>query len=342
MNALLEVRNVRKRFDRGGPAALRGVSFDLREGELLTLVGASGSGKTTLLRIIAGLEAADEGEVLLAGEPITMDGAILVPPELRQMGFVFQNHALFPHLRVRENVGFGLGRGNHRDRISALLALVGLDETASRYPHELSGGERQRIALVRALAREPRLLLMDEPFSSLDQALRVELRDETCRLIREQQASTILVTHDTVDALAVSDRIAIMHTGEIQQVGSPAEIYRQPVNRYVAASFGPCNFLDRSLAANPAALDAIAGIEPRAFTDEEIWIRPEDLALSTEGAGNSIASGTVSQSLFHGESRVVTLICNSPGGAPFTVQVREHGNRSAATGDKLHVIPAGH
>lgn len=342
MTALLEVRNVRKQFGHRGPAALRGVSFELQEGELLTLVGASGSGKTTLLRIIAGLEAADEGEVRLGGEAMTQGRAILVPPELRQMGFVFQNHALFPHLRVRENVGFGLGRGNHQDRITALLTLVGLDETASRYPHELSGGERQRIALVRALAREPRLLLMDEPFSSLDQALRVELRDETCRLIREQQASTILVTHDTVDALAVSDRIAIMRAGEIQQLGSPAEIYRKPVNRYVAASFGPCNFLARSLIANSAALNTIAGIEPRAFSDDEIWIRPEDLALSTEGSGNSIASGTVLQSLFHGESRVVTLNCSSPDGAPFTVQVREHGNSGAVAGEKVHVVPANH
>lgn len=337
MNALVEVRRISKRFRGEGPAALHGVSFEVQEGELLTLVGASGSGKTTLLRILAGLEFPDEGEVSLGGEVITRGRSLPVPPERRQMGFVFQNHALFPHLRVRENVGFGLGRGNGRRRVSALLDLVGLQGLADRYPHELSGGERQRVALVRALAREPRLLLMDEPFSSLDQALREELRDETCRLIRAQQATTILVTHDTDDALAVSDRIVVLREGEIQQVGSPTEIYRQPDNRYVASSFGPCNFLPRSYVTDTSTLHAIAHIQPAACSKDEIWIRPEDLALSQEGGANRLFEGTVSQNLFHGESRIVTLDCESPGGTPFTVAVRLHGESSPATGERVWV-----
>jgi iron(III) transport system ATP-binding protein len=346
MNTLLEVRGVSKRFPRAERAALDKVSFDVEEGELLTLVGASGSGKTSLLRILAGLETADEGEVRLGSVLVTRGRAILRPPERRHMGFVFQNHALFPHLKVGENVAFGLGQGPsgrppRRQRVSDLLDMVGLGELAGRYPHELSGGERQRIALVRALAPNPRLLLMDEPFSSLDQSLRLKLRDETRRLIKRQQATTILVTHDAEDALAVSDRIVVLREGVVQQVGTPAEIYRRPANRYIASSFGPCNFLSRADFADPTRLEACRSIEPPALSGEECWVRPEDLGLSSTDGPQSLTVGVVLQSLYHGESRMISLECPSPQGSSIELQVRLHGEERATRGDRFHVLPAG-
>lgn len=341
MSALLQVRGVSKRFPRTQRPALDDVSFSVRDQELLTLVGASGSGKTSLLRILAGLETPDSGEVCLDGQLLTRNGQVLRAPEHRHMGFVFQNHALFPHLKVRDNVAFGLARGERSAaHIESLLELVGLVGLAGRYPHELSGGERQRIALVRALAPNPRLLLMDEPFSSLDQSLREELRDETRALIKRRQATTILVTHDTADALAVSDRIVVLREGRVQQIGAPAEIYRRPVNRYIASSFGPCNFLDRAHLGDKPPVPAWRGIEPADHAPGEVWIRPEDLHLSHAADDAALASGVVVRSLFHGESRMVTLECRSPAGERFNVQVRQHGELDVATGDRLHILPS--
>lgn len=338
MSALLEVRGVSKRFPRTQRPALDDVSFEVHDQELVTLVGASGSGKTSLLRILAGLEAPDSGEVRLDGQLLTRSRQVLRAPEHRHMGFVFQNHALFPHLKVRDNVAFGLARGERSAaHIESLLELVGLGGLAGRYPHELSGGERQRIALVRALAPNPRLLLMDEPFSSLDQSLREALRDETRALIKRRQATTILVTHDTADALAVSDRIVVLREGRVQQIGAPADIYRRPVNRYIASSFGPCNFLDRAHLGD--TVPGWRGIEPADQAPGEVWIRPEDLRLSHGADSAALASGVVVRSLFHGESRMVTLECRSPAGEGFNVQVRQHGELDVAAGDRLHILP---
>lgn len=226
MSEFLKVRNISKRFSKADHPALEDVSFSAEREELVALVGSSGSGKTTLLRILAGLESPDRGEVRVGGEVLTSDSGIVVPPEQRNMGFVFQNHALFPHLSVRDNVAFGLAKSGQRDqRVAELLDLVGLADFAARFPHELSGGEQQRVALVRALAPQPRLLLMDEPFSSLDQDLRLELRDETSRLIRQHGTTTILVTHHIDDARAVSDRIVELQAGSVNRIGTPSEVY---------------------------------------------------------------------------------------------------------------------
>lgn len=228
MSVFLEVKNITKQFVSANRAALAAVSFSAEREQLLALVGASGSGKTTMLRILAGLESPDQGEVCIGGNVLTRDSKILFPPERRNMGFVFQNHALFPHLSVHDNVAFGLPKTSHREeRVADLLDLVDMADFASRYPHELSGGEQQRIALVRALAPQPDLLLMDEPFSSLDQSLRRELRDETRRLIRQQGATTIMVTHDAEDALAVADQVVVLREGSVSQIGPPSEIYGQ-------------------------------------------------------------------------------------------------------------------
>jgi len=237
----IEVKNLVKKF--GSFAALDGVDLKVGDGELLALLGPSGSGKTTLLRIIAGLDWPDTGEVSFDGENALAHGA-----GERHVGFVFQHYALFRHMTVFENVAFGLRvqpravRKNEaaiRARVKELLDLVQLDWLSDRYPSQLSGGQRQRIALARALAIEPRILLLDEPFGALDAVVRAELRAWLRRLHDEQGTTTVLVTHDQEEAMEVSDRIAVMSAGAIEQVGSPRDIYDRPATEFVMGFVGP-------------------------------------------------------------------------------------------------------
>lgn len=269
MSSTLEYRHVSKRYPRGERPAVRDVNLRVEKGEILALVGRSGSGKTTLLRLASGLEAPDSGEILIDDE-VVAGAADWQPPEARGVGFVFQDGALFPHMTAAENIRYGLGEVPREKReviIDNMLAMVGMRGFYSRYPHELSGGERQRLAVVRALAPEPKVVLMDEPFSNLDQALRRSLRDEIRRILRELRSTAILVSHDTDDALAIGDRVAVLKEGEIEQIGAPNEIYHKPVSGYSARLFGPANLVD------------IGNGRPR-------WVRPEDMRIvgkSTEG-----------------------------------------------------------
>ena len=233
--ARLELRNLSRRF--GTVRALDGVWLTVGPGEIVALLGESGCGKSTLLRVIAGLERADDGEVLLDGRIV---GAS-VPPEMRGVGLMFQDYALFPHLTVRENVRFGVGR--HPDGAStalARLAEVGLADRAADYPGDLSGGEGQRVALARALAPEPRFLLLDEPFSNLDRRTGDRVRAQTVALLRAQAITAILVTHDAEDALVIADRIALMCAGRIVQVGRAKDLYRRPACAAAFRVFGRC------------------------------------------------------------------------------------------------------
>jgi iron(III) transport system ATP-binding protein len=222
-----------------GKVALKGVSLAIAPGEVIALLGPSGCGKTTLLRIAAGLERPLAGTVAMAGRTLAGAG-LTVPPEKRGIGLMFQDYALFPHLDVAANVGFGLA-GRPKGEIAAvvadLLARVGLADRGRAYPHMLSGGEQQRVALARAMAPRPGILLMDEPFSNLDQRLRRGMREETLGLLRAGGAAAMMVTHDPDDAMAVADRIALMRAGRLVQVGTPEEVYRAPVDRWVAAFF---------------------------------------------------------------------------------------------------------
>ena len=239
----IEIRNVSKQF--GEFHALRDVSLDIASGELLALLGPSGCGKTTLLRIIAGLETADAGSILFAGEDATD-----VHVRDRQVGFVFQHYALFRHMTVFENVAFGLrvkprgqrpGEAQIRKKVHDLLKLVQLDWLADRFPSQLSGGQRQRIALARALAVEPKVLLLDEPFGALDAKVRKELRRWLRQLHDELHVTSIFVTHDQEEALEVADRVVLMNAGNVEQVGSPQEVWDHPASPFVYGFLGDVN-----------------------------------------------------------------------------------------------------
>ena len=242
---MIAVENVSKRF--GDFTALEGVSLDVPEGSLTALLGPSGSGKSTLLRVIEGLESPDNGSVVLEGADVTG-----VPAQKRGIGFVFQHYAAFKHLTVRENVAFGpkvrkRPKAEVRAKVDELLALVGLDGFASRYPSQLSGGQRQRMALARALAVEPRVLLLDEPFGALDANVRADLRAWLRRLHERVPVTTVLVTHDQEEAMEVADRIAVLRDGRLEQVGAPRELYERPANDFVMGFIGPVSRLDGRL-----------------------------------------------------------------------------------------------
>jgi len=242
---VLSLEGVEKVYRPGPHTAVAGVSLDVRRGEILTLLGPSGCGKTTTLRLMAGFERPDAGTIRM-GDRIVAGGGVWVPPEERGIGMVFQDYALVPHLTVGDNVTFGLHRLKRRDRRTRaleVLKVLDLPHLIDRYPHELSGGQQQRVALARALAPEPLVVLMDEPFSHLDAHMRNSVRDEVVGILRRSGITTVLVSHDQRDALAISDRVAVMNQGRVEQVGTPREIYKHPESIFVATFVGRTNLL---------------------------------------------------------------------------------------------------
>lgn len=278
----LRTRSVTKHFD--DTTAVDSVSVDLAPSELLALVGPSGCGKSTLLRLVAGLLAADAGTIELGGRVVD-DGRRHVPPERRHIGLVFQEHALFPHLTVGDNVAFGIRKApNADDRVHHVLDLVGLSYYRRRYPHELSGGERQRVALARALAPSPGLMLLDEPFASLDPNLRAQIRADVVRVLRTEGTPAVFVTHDQSEALAIGDRVAVMRAGSILQLDTPEQVFHAPNNIFVASFMGEASYL--SIGGGVCELGPIQADGP-VPNGTVAMVRPDDVTFELDETGEA-------------------------------------------------------
>jgi iron(III) transport system ATP-binding protein len=271
----LDLRGIRKSF--GQFVALQNIDLGIQKGEFVCFLGPSGCGKTTLLRVIAGLEVQSAGAVFQAGKDIS-----LLPPAQRDYGIVFQSYALFPNLSVAENVAYGLvnrklDRNSINQRVTELVQLVGLPGSEKKFPSQLSGGQQQRIALARALATKPGLLLLDEPLSALDALERVRLRGEIRALQQQLGVTTIMVTHDQEEALSVADRIVVMNRGEIEQVGTPLQIYREPASPFVADFVGKVNVLQGTVSAGRMRFGGFELPSSAADGEVKVYLRPEDI-----------------------------------------------------------------
>ncbi len=301
---VLELSGVEKAY--GSEMAVSSVDLTVREGELLTLLGPSGCGKTTTLRLIAGLDSPTAGTVRVAGETVAGEGRT-VPPEERDVGMVFQEFALFPHLSVAENVAFGIDdwpTDQREARVEELLDLVGLSEYGDRTPEDLSGGQRQRVALARSLAPEPDVLLLDEPFSNLDVRLRTRMREEVRRILKAAGVTAVSVTHDQEEALSISDRVAVVDDGQIEQVSRPETVFEHPESRFVAEFIGQASFLSGTFSEGrvETGLGTFTADMLQGLTDDydgaavDVLVRPDDLRArpvdSTEnGSGMASAGG---------------------------------------------------
>jgi putative spermidine/putrescine transport system ATP-binding protein len=290
--AAVSLRGLRKRF--GTVDAVSGVDLDIADGEFFALLGPSGSGKTTILRIVAGFEQPTAGTVLLGGRDVTR-----VAPFDRDVNTVFQDYALFPHMTVAQNVGYGLrvkgiGKAPRQRRVAEALAMIRLDEFGDRKPAQLSGGQRQRVALARALVNRPRVLLLDEPLGALDLKLRQDMQLELKRIQREVGITFVCVTHDQEEALTMSDRIAVMNDGRIEQVGTPADVYERPDSAFVAGFVGTSNLLTGAAAQAVLGRDGVFSIRPEKITLSRPSDRPEALP------GQARANGRVVEVIYVG------------------------------------------
>lgn len=315
----------------GQVAALDGVSLSVGEAQIVCLVGHSGCGKSTLLRVVAGVERLDSGSLTLAGRVVS-NGTTFVEPEDRNVGFMFQDYALFPHLTARQNIGFGLramDRQRRPGRIGEVLERLGISALAERYPHQLSGGEQQRIALARALAPQPSVLLMDEPFSNLDPGLRETIRRETMALIRSLGMTAIIVTHDPEEALSTGDWLALMRQGRIVESGVSEKIYGRPLTAYAASFFSHVN----RVPARPTGdrVESALGVFPAAATGGrlELLIRPHSLYLDSAGI-----EARVLERAFLGEMEELTLVV---AGLDAPLVLRSSLRSGATVGQTVHL-----
>jgi iron(III) transport system ATP-binding protein len=370
---MLEVRNLVKSFSagkreaRGRVLAVDDISFDVAAGELFTLLGPSGCGKTTTLRSIAGLEVPDDGEITVAGRVFfSSTNSIQVPANERGLGMVFQSYAIWPHMNVHKNVAFPLevlprqkrpSRREIRERVERVLTVVNLDHVAARQATDLSGGQQQRLALARALVMEPPLLLLDEPLSNLDAKLRENMRFELKRLQREIGITGVYVTHDQVEALAMSNRVAVMRDGKLEQVGHPREVYERPQSHFVADFIGTSNFIEGVVEAaegdhfriktNDGVLSVAADARFAVGSPVVVAARPEHIEITPglNGTGPNVWNGRIAVRSFLGEvvdhvvtvgSRELRARCNSKVSIPAETDVTVRFHEGA-----FSLIPAG-
>ncbi|BAU41723.1 ABC transporter ATP-binding protein [Leptolyngbya sp. O-77] len=311
---VLQLEQVTHQFPHRPAPAVSSVSLSLESGEILALLGPSGCGKTTLLRLIAGFEQPQQGVVAIAGRVVAnADG--MMPPEQRSVGMVFQDFALFPHLTVQENIGFGLGRSNERQtQVAEAIALVGLVGYELAYPHELSGGQQQRVALARALAPRPSVVLLDEPLSNLDVQVRLYLRQEVREILKATGTTAVFVTHDQEEAMAIADQVAVMRQGQIEQQGPPEALYRAPASRFVAEFVTQANVLPARWTGQTweteigsFSLESSISDDFSAGGTADLMIRPEDIQLQPSASGTV----TVGDRQFLGRDYRYTLLTPS-------------------------------
>ena len=335
-NALLSIRNVAKTF--GKNVVLRNISLEIGQGEFLTILGESGSGKTTLLRIIAGFENATSGEVWMDGERLDRQ-----PPYRRRVNTVFQHYALFPHLTVEDNVAYGLRvakrpEGEIRARVDEALAKVKMSAFAKSKPSKISGGQQQRVALARALVNRPKLLLLDEPLSALDANLRRQMQVELKSLQREVGIAFVFVTHDQEEAMVMSDRIALLRSGELEQVASPREIYSRPATAYAAQFIGHTNLLKAEIKNRVAHCYSLSWPVELPDGTTSFSLRPESVRL-TDGPSNNPAAvrvrGRIIQQVFHGATELMRVEC----GDELVLTVRTPSGRQTQTAVDLEFSP---
>jgi iron(III) transport system ATP-binding protein len=303
----LQISGLRKSFN--GTLAVSDFDLEVADGEVCALLGPSGCGKTTTLRLISGLERPDSGSIAIGGRTLTGD-RVHVAPEKRRVGIVFQDYALFPHLDVAANVGYGLGRNPDQRRVADALSMVGLGDAGERPVHELSGGEQQRVALARALAPTPDLVLLDEPFSNLDASLRERLRGEVREILRRSGVTALFVTHDQEEALSLADRVAVMREGTVVQTGMPEEVYGQPASRWVADFLGEAEVLPATVGDGFVECElGRFGVDPGFRGPADLVVRPESVAV---GAGPSPRGlegedGVVVARTFYGHDQLVRV-----------------------------------
>jgi len=324
--ATITLDTITKQFD--STTAVDDVSLTINDGEVLGIVGPSGCGKTTILRLIAGFETATEGTIRYDNEDVTH-----VPPEDRNVGLVFQGYALFNNMTVQQNVTFGpkmrgVGKQERRERANELLSLLDIRELADRSPKTLSGGQQQRVGLARALAIEPRLLLLDEPMTGLDAKLKQTLRQELGELLEDLGVTTLYVTHDQEQAMSMCDRIAVMNDGHIEQVSSPADIYESPANEFVANFIGTSNIVSSNVLKGAVDTNAIENLKPGLNGDTQFAIRPDDFII-----GQGALEADIDNLFYLGEQ--VQLIVSTPSGTELTVHCDRWAGNDLTVGDQI-------
>ncbi len=340
MTNALDVSGLVKSF--GSQTVLHGIDLGVTAGTITAVVGASGCGKTTLLRLVAGFENPDGGTISIAGRHVAAAGRS-TPAHRRDVGYVAQDGALFPHLTVGQNIAYGMsGRRNAKQRIAELLQTVSLDESyAARRPHELSGGQQQRVALARALARQPALMLLDEPFSALDTGLRASTRKAVAALLSDAGVTTLIVTHDQEEALSIADQVAVMRDGWFTKVGTPQQVYREPNDRFTAEFLGDCVLLPCTVAGG-IATSALGHLPVRGAVPDgggTLMLRPEQLeatAVSDDDLGDGMA--TVLASEFRGHDVILTV---DLGGDSAPITVRQHSVAPPAVDAKVRIHVSG-
>ena len=337
---VVAVEGVTKRFVDSTYPVIANLDLAVREGEILSLLGPSGCGKTTLLRILAGFDAPDVGMVRLRGREMVAPG-VWVHPEARRIGFVFQDYALFPHLTVRQNVAFGVRARRPTARLARaaeVLDLVGLSIFADRFPHQLSGGQQQRVALARALAPGPEVILLDEPFSNLDAALRDTTRDEIRQILKVARTTAILVTHDQEEALSFGDRLAVMRAGRLEQVGRPEDVYRRPRTAFVASFLGRTNVVRGH--GHGTTADTLLGpvdLARPATGTVLLSLRPEDLAFDERGG----VPAQVLDRQFHGHDLTFTCeLIDAADDAP-RLTIHTTADARALVGQRVRLVATG-